>query len=81
MEDCKIEVTNIDLEEWLVLEMSEMYSPQLVTGTSGTPSELEGCGENTKDMGDTVQLKTQTVHIKGVHTVTKTSLLNVRKVK
>ena len=50
-------------------------------GTSGTPSELEGCGENTKDMGDTVQLKTQTVHIKSVHTVKKTSLPNVRKVQ
>ena len=48
--------------EWLVLEKSEMYSPQLVTETSGTPSELEGCGENNKDMGDTVQLNTQCTH-------------------
>jgi hypothetical protein len=33
----------------------------------GTPSELEVCGKNNKDMGDTVQLNTQTVHINSVH--------------
>ena len=46
MEDWEKDVTNIDIDEWLVLEMSEMYSPQLVTETSGTSSVLEGRGGN-----------------------------------
>ena len=44
MEDWEKEVTTIDFKEWLVLEMSGMYSYQLVTRSPGTPSELEGCG-------------------------------------
>ena len=47
-----------------------------------TPSELEGRGENNdKDIGDTVHLNTQTVHIKSVHTVQNISLPNVQKVQ
>ena len=31
MEEWEEEVNNMDFEEWLVQEMMEMYSPQLVT--------------------------------------------------
>ena len=44
------------------MDMSEMYSPQLVTGTSSTSSVLEGLCENNKDIGDTVHMNTQNVH-------------------
>ena len=81
MEDWEKDAINIDFDEWLVLEMSEMYSPQLVTETSGTYSVLEGRGENiNKDIRDTVHMETQTVH-NSVHTGQKTSLPNVRKVQ
>ena len=35
VEDWEVEVNTIDFEEWLVFELSEMYSPQLVTETLG----------------------------------------------
>ena len=70
MEEWEEKANNMDFEEWLVQEIMEIYSPQLVTEISCTPSELEGRGENNdKDIGDTVHLNTQIVHIKSVHTV------------
>ena len=34
MEEWEKDMVNIDFDEWLVSEMTEMYNPQLVTRTS-----------------------------------------------
>ena len=82
LEDWEKDIANIDFDEWLVSEMTEMYEPQSVPYTSSTsPPVTEGRGKNTsKDIYNIVHKEAKTVQ-NMVHTVQKTSLPNVRKVQ